>query len=116
MKKISLALTSLCLTTPAITLALTQDCSSTDCSVKTISDYITIIINWVLGFAALIAVLFLIYGGILYVTASGNTDRAKSARQTIMYAVIGLIVIVLSYFIVSLVINGANSFVSGGQL
>lgn len=60
-------------------------------------------ITWVLLLVGGLAVLFLIWGGLQYVTSSGNKDKAEAAKQTITYAVIGLIVIVLARVIVSLV-------------
>jgi amino acid transporter len=62
-------------------------------------------IDFLLGFAALIAVLFIIYAGILYVTSSGNQDRVKNAKNALTYSIIGLVVIILSYFLVQLIIN-----------
>jgi len=61
---------------------------------------LTTIITWVLGFVGILAVLFLIIGGILYIVSAGNQDRVKQAKQTITYAIIGIIVVVLSYWIV----------------
>jgi len=61
------------------------------------------IIGWILGLAGGIAVLFLILGGLQYITSSGNKDKAEQAKQTILYAVIGLIVIALSFVIVTFV-------------
>jgi hypothetical protein len=75
-----------------------------------VAEVLTEIIWWVLGFSAAVAVLFLIIGGLLYITAAGNSDRAKTARQTILYAVIGLIVITLSFVIVALV-SGTFNFI-----
>jgi hypothetical protein len=72
-------------------------------AVQDIGGVIQNIITWILGFAALLAVLFIIWGGILYIVSAGNSDRAKSARQTLTYAVIGLIVVILAYFIVRFV-------------
>lgn len=72
----------------------------------TVSTYIISITDWVLNITGAIAVLFIIWGGILYVTSSGNKDRADQAKQTLTYAVIGLIVVVLSKVIVSLVTTG----------
>lgn len=56
--------------------------------------------TWVLGFSAAVAVLFLIVGGLQYITASGNEKRAEAAKSTILYAVIGLVVILLAYVVV----------------
>ena len=112
MKKLTYALTGLYLASPVAALAqITPPCDGLSCSPSADAEnIITTVINWVLGIAALIAVLMLIVGGILYVTAAGNSDRAKQARQTILYAVIGLIVIVLAYFIVAFVINFSTWF------
>ncbi len=74
----------------------------------TTSDLAKIISNittWILGFAGTIAVLFIIWGGIQYITAAGNEKQAESAKQTLTYAVLGLIVILLAYVIVQLVVQ-----------
>lgn len=64
---------------------------------------ITTVINYFLGLLGLIAVAFLIYAGILMVTAGGNEEQVSKARKIIMYAVIGIVIILLSYTIVSFV-------------
>jgi Ca2+/H+ antiporter len=78
----------------------------------TVADLINDIISWVLGISGAIAVLFLILGGLQYVTSSGNKDKAEQAKQTILYAVIGLIVITLSFVIVFFVNQNAGSVTS----
>lgn len=69
----------------------------------TVGELLTKVIEWILLFAAAVAVLFLILGGLQYVTSAGNKDRIEKAKQTILYAVIGLIVIALSYVIVTFI-------------
>lgn len=64
---------------------------------------ITTIINYFLGLLGLIAVAFLIYAGVLMVTAGGNDEQVTKARKIITYAVVGIIIILLSYTIVSFV-------------
>ena len=73
-----------------------------------VSTYIGSITTWILNITGAIAVLFIIWGGILYVTSNGNKDKAEQAKQTLTYAVIGLIFVVLARVIVSLVFNTAN--------
>ncbi|MDP4127590.1 MAG: pilin [Bacillota bacterium] len=68
-----------------------------------IATVLTTIIYWILGLSGGVAVLFLILGGLQYITSSGNKDRAEAAKQTILYAVIGLVVIALSFVIVAFV-------------
>lgn len=67
--------------------------------------FIQTIINFVLGFLGLVAVGFLIYGGILTVTA-GSEDGLEKSKGVIKNAVIGIIVIVISYALINTVING----------
>jgi len=76
-----------------------------DPSVTTVSDIINAILGWVIPLLGGIAVLFIIYAGVQYVTAAGNKERIEGAKQTLTYAIIGLIVIVLAGVIVSLVTN-----------
>ncbi len=63
------------------------------------------IINWALYLAAVIAVLFIIYGGFLYITSGGDAAQAKKGTQSLTNAVIGLVIVVLSYLIVQVVYN-----------
>ena len=69
----------------------------------TLGQNVTTIINYFLGLLGLIAVGFLIYAGILMVTAGGNDEQVTKARKVIMYAVIGIVIILLSYTIVTFV-------------
>jgi amino acid transporter len=58
-----------------------------------------------LGLAGLIAVAMLVYGGFRYITSAGNEDIAKDAKRTITNSIIGLIIIILSFVIVTVVTN-----------
>lgn len=69
----------------------------------TLGQNITTIINYFLGILGLIAVAFLIYAGVLMVTAGGAEEQVTKARKIIMYAVIGIVIILLSYTIVTFV-------------
>lgn len=64
------------------------------------------IVNFLLGFVGLLAFLMLVYGGFRYLTSAGNAEAAKKGTQTIMYAVIGVVVIALSYAAVNTLIQG----------
>ncbi|MBN2096430.1 hypothetical protein JW752_03465 [Candidatus Peregrinibacteria bacterium] len=69
----------------------------------TLGQNITTIINYFLGLLGLIAVGFLIYAGILMVTAGGAEEQVTKARKIIMYAVAGIVIILLSYTVVTFV-------------
>ena len=70
-----------------------------------VADIIVKVTKWVLGITGAVAVLLIIWGGFQYITAAGNEKRVESAKQTLTYAVIGLIVILLAQVIVTLVGN-----------
>ena len=71
----------------------------------TLKDDITRILNWVIGALGIVAVIVIIIGGVKYMTSSGDAGKVKSAKDTILYGIIGLIICVLAFAIVNFVIN-----------
>ena len=69
---------------------------------------VTNIINIFLVLAGLTAAVILVYGGVLYITSRGDTDAADTAKNTILFAVLGLIVIGLSAAIVNFVVGAVQ--------
>ena len=67
------------------------------------------IINILLILAALVAAIFLVIGGVRYITSQGNSDDVDQAKSTILYAIIGLIVIGLSAAIVNFVVGAIRA-------
>ncbi|HLC75555.1 MAG TPA: pilin [Candidatus Peribacterales bacterium] len=63
------------------------------------------VINFALGFLALVAVVFVIVGGIRILTAGGNEENVTKGRKTIVYAIIGLVVIFFARVIVGFFTN-----------
>ena len=51
----------------------------------------------------IIALFFLIWAGIKWTTSGGDKQKIASARQTLIYAIIGLFIIFLSFFIISII-------------
>lgn len=80
-----------------------------NCSTTNINGLIRLVINWLLAIAFGIAVLFLIIGGFWYITSAGNEETAEKGKNTIVNALIGIVVIILSYVIVSVVSNMVTS-------
>jgi hypothetical protein len=62
-------------------------------------DMIGKIANWLFWILLAISIVFIVYAGILFVTAAGNTEQVEKARHIILYAVIGIIVAMLAYAI-----------------
>jgi hypothetical protein len=59
------------------------------------------VITYALFFIGAIALVFVIYGGVLYITSGGDAEKTTKARNTLMYAILGVIVVVISYAIVT---------------
>lgn len=68
----------------------------------------TNLIDFALIVGGSLAVVYIIYGGIAYMTAGGDKAKADQARNTITYAIIGVIIIALSYVILNWVTKGLN--------
>jgi hypothetical protein len=66
------------------------------------------IVNFILYFLGLIAVIMVIYGGITYVISAGNQESVEKAKKIIMYAVIGLIIVLISFALVNTILSGAG--------
>lgn len=72
---------------------------------NSIGRIISTIVTVLLIGAAIIALLFLILGGIRWVTSGGDKAKVESARNTIIAAIIGLIIALLAFFIASVVLG-----------
>lgn len=59
------------------------------------------LLSWVVG---VISVIMIIVGGFRYITSGGASDKVTGAKNTIIYAVIGLIIVALAQFIVNFVL------------
>lgn len=72
------------------------------------SGVFTRITNTVLFAVGIISVIMLIYGGLRYIISGGDSKKVTDAKNTIMYAIIGLIIAILSYAIVNFVISAVG--------
>ena len=63
------------------------------------------IINIVLGFLGIVLLVYLIWGGFLWMTSGGSEEGATKAKETIKNAIIGLIIIVASYALSTFVLS-----------
>ena len=72
-------------------------------------------ISWAISIGGVVAVIFLVYGGISYTTSAGEPNKLSKAKQTIIYALIGLAIVALAEIItafVSSTIRDADNAVS----
>lgn len=71
----------------------------------TLQDQIKSIVNLLLYVLGVVAVIVIVISGIKYATSDGDSGKITSAKNTILYAVIGLVVAILAYAIVNFVID-----------
>jgi hypothetical protein len=70
-----------------------------------VSSTVQLIVNvfsWIVG---VIAVIMIIIGGLRYITSGGDSGNVTSAKNTILYAIIGLVIVALAQIIVRFVIG-----------
>jgi len=95
------------------TSAYAADCTTTPGSVWPTcinqKDEILVLINKVIAalltVVGAITVLFIILGGFQYITSAGNMEQTQKAKKTLLYAVIGLVTVIISYAIVNFIIS-----------
>lgn len=91
-----------------------SDCAIGEDKVATLSclpEVLKVVIFWALVFAGTVALFLMIFAGIRYINSGGDPKAADTARKTFTYAILGLLVILLSFFILNLIakITGVNS-------
>lgn len=69
---------------------------------------INTVLNIVFAFTASIALLMIVIGGFRYVVAHGDPNATAQAKNTILYAVIGLLITMAAYSIVTFVVKGVS--------
>ncbi len=79
--------------------------SCTTTSGPTVDSVVKLVINVLSLIVGIAAVIMIIIGGFKYITSSGDASNITSAKNTILYAVIGLVVVALAQVIVVFVLN-----------
>ena len=73
------------------------------------------IVRIILGFVGVIAISIIIYAGYIWMTSAGNSERIEKAKKILINAVIGLLIILSAFAIVSFIINALQGAVGRGQ-
>ena len=81
----------------------------------TLQNVITNILYSVILVLGIVAVIFIVKGGIDYITSAGDATKLQKAKNTIIYAVIGLVVCVLAFAIVNFTIGVLNKSTQGNS-
>lgn len=83
----------------------TTDAGSSETDDSGFNDGLQTVMNILMFLLGAIAVIMIVIGGLRYTTSNGDAGTIKSAKDTILYAVVGLIVALIAYAIVSFVIT-----------
>ena len=68
----------------------------------TFTQLIDMIVKWILDIAMVLAPLVIVYGGLTYMTAAGDTSKVSQARKIILYAVLGFILALLASSLINI--------------
>lgn len=60
---------------------------------------------WILGITGSLALLFFIYGGFMFLISAGSSERVQKAKQIIIGAVIGVVIVLTSFLIIDFIIT-----------
>lgn len=98
--------------TPDIQQGLEQgSCLSTDqaCNVDdsegTVNNIIATVINIFSLVVGVVSVIMIIIGGLKYITSGGDSGNVSGAKNTILYAIVGLVIVALAQIIVKFVLS-----------
>lgn len=99
-------------------LYFTTDPNSNECSFagldanEKLNKIISEVINFFSVIIGIIAVLMIIVGGFRYIISGGDSGNVTSAKNTILYAIIGLLIVVFAQFIVKFILSKAVDIAS----
>lgn len=84
-----------------------NNCSTGTTGTSGIAGLLKLVINVFSAIVGFIAVIMIIYGGVKYITSGGDSNNISGAKNTIVYAIIGLIIVALAQLIVHFVLEKA---------
>ena len=89
-------------------LSGTADCATTAEAGTGLDKLITDVVNIFSVIVGVVAVIMIIYGGFRYITSGGDSGNVTNAKNTILYALVGLVIVALAQFIVKFVLSKAT--------
>jgi len=82
-------------------------CANSTTSGDQFQSLLTLIVNIFSIVVGFVAVIMIIYGGVKYITSGGDSNNISGAKNTIVYAIIGLVIVALAQVIVHFVLAKA---------
>lgn len=84
-------------------LPLNSNCSPELTNINDVWFIVAAIIEILLRIAAIMAVIFVIYGGVQYIISHGSPDQTDKARKTIIASVVGLVIAISSSILITFI-------------
>ena len=81
--------------------------------VMTLPEMIAAFFNVILSLTGLAFLILLVYGGIMYLTASGDAERAKKAMRLITQAVIGIVILLAAFALAQFIFSQLSQTLTG---
>ncbi len=75
----------------------------------TVNDIIATVINIFSLVVGVVSVIMIIIGGLKYITSGGDSGNVSGAKNTILYAIVGLVIVALAQIIVKFVLNRVST-------
>ncbi len=90
--------------------APTETCAAATAEGETrINTLIIKLVNVFSIIVGIVAVVMIIYGGFRYITSGGDSGNVTSAKNTVLFAIVGLIIVAMAQFIVKFVLNKSTT-------
>ena len=85
------------------------NCNQADQGTEGVQNAVVNIVNILSIIVGVIAVIMIIFGGLRYITSGGDSSKVGTAKNTIIYAIVGLVIVAFAQFIVRFVLSAAVS-------
>ncbi len=93
--------------------ALGVTCDAAGSAQEVISGPVQVVVQLLTYIVGVASVVMIIYGALKFITSGGNSDATKSAKSTIIYALVGLVIVLLANVIISFVFAQAKDIENG---
>jgi hypothetical protein len=100
---------------PSSTAGATTGCINDQKAGNTLGNLISEVINIMSVLVGAICVIMIIVGGFRYVTSGGESNSVSGAKNTIIYAIVGLVIVALAQIIVHFVLSRLNGTIGAGS-
>jgi hypothetical protein len=86
-----------------------KDCSAAPSGTSSLDSTAKTIINFLAILVGIAAIIMIIFAGFKYITSAGDAEKIKSAKNTLVYAIVGLVLVALAETIVHFVLTEAKT-------